>query len=335
MVAHPTGTLPLRAVQAGIETTRGVLEAATLVLPVISANLDPRYAKSRRPEQRGSFIKHYRPPIVTSHMVSLGIEVVPSFEEAAFWYALALKGGITVATSASTVKTRTYTPTATSDDLKTATFEVVSDTQNYTIPFCVVNRLSFGWEKGSPATMQIDLMGQRLTSASKTSALSALTSEEMNPAAATAFIDSSTIGSTADLSVQAFNFTIDNGWVPLPAPDGNNYPVNFYRGAQRSMSASMLANFTATTEFAAFQANTARKIRTKIAGSTIAGSTGSVPRSHTVDWYGHWDEAPFSVGDGITQLRFTGESTFDSSATYDWSVAIACAMAAVSAWGES
>lgn len=335
MVAAPTGILPLRALQLGIEGTRGVSTAATLVLPALGVDLNPQYPTSRRPEQRGTFVKLYRPPIVTQHMVSIGVELVPTFEEAGLIYAMALKGGITVATSAATVKTRTYTPTASTDDLKTATIEVVTDTQNYTIPFCVVQRVAFGWELGSPATMQVDFIGQRLTSASKTAALSAISSEEMNPASALAWIDTTTIGTTAALNVQSFQWTVDNGQVPLLAPDGNNYPANFYRGEQRSMTASMVANFDSTTEFAAFQATTARKIRTQIVGSVISGSTGSVTKKHTTDWYGYWDEAPFNVGDGITQCRFSGESVYDTGVSYDWSVSTATGLAAQAGWGES
>jgi len=329
MAAAITGTVPLRALQIGIEGTRGVLTAATIVLPVLSVDLDPRYPKSQRVEQRASFIKFYRPPIVTQHMVSLGIEVIPTFEEFNYWAALALKGGVASSTSNTTVKTMLYTPTAASDDLKTATIEVVTDTQNYTIPHCVATRMSFGWELGGPATMQIDLLGQRLTSATKTAALTTIASEEMNPATATAFIDSSTIGSTAALNVQAYNWTIDNGFVPLLAPDGNNYPANFYRGEPRSITTTMTADFTSTTEFATFQANTARKIRTILTGSNIAGSSAATNRTLTTDWYGYHAEAPFSTADGKTQVRFSSESTFDSTATWDWSIASASLLAAL------
>ena len=335
MVAALTGTVPLRSLQLGIEATRGVAGAAQVILPVLSVDANPQYPVSKRVEQRGSLIKFYRAPIVTGHMVSLGIEVIPTFEESAYWFAMALQGGITVATSAVTVKTRTYIPVATVDNLKTATIEIVTDTQTYEVPFCVVNRLSFGWELGGPATMQIDLLGQKWDAVSATGALSTLTSEEINPATATAFIDTTTIGSTAALNVQSFNWTIDNGFVPLRAPNGNNYPVNFYRGEARSMSTSMVCDFDSTTEFAAHAAHTARKIRTKITGSTIAGSTGSVPRSITTDWYGYHDEGPFSTADGKTQVRFSSESVYDSTATYDWSVAVATAAAAIAAVGES
>jgi hypothetical protein len=335
VVAAPTGTLPLRSLQLGIEGTRGVGEAAQVILPALSVELNPQYPKSRREEQRGSFIKHYRNPIVTGHMVSLGIEVIPTFEETAYWFALALRGGITVATSASTVKTRTYTPVATSDNLKTASIEVVTDTQNYTIPFCVVNRLSFGWEKGGPATMQIDLLGQQLTAASKTAALATIASEEINPSTALAYIDASTIGSTAVTNVRSFNWTVENGFAPLPASNGNNYPVNFYRAAPRSMTTQMTVDFVDTTEFGSLVFNTARKIRTKITGSTIASSTGNVARSITTDWYGFHDEGPFAISDGMTQVRFSSESVYDSTATHDWSVAVATVMAAISAAGES
>lgn len=334
MVAALTGTVPLRALQLGIESTRGVAGAATVVLPVLSVDANPQYPVSKRVEQRSSFVKIYRAPIVTGHMVSLGIEVIPTYEETLYWFAMALKGGITVATSDTTCKTRTYTPTAGSDDLKTATIEIITDTQTYEVPFSVVNRLSFGWELGGPATMQIDLLGQKWDAVSKTGSLTTITSEEMNPATATAFIDTTTIGTTAALNVQSFNWTIENGFVPLRSANGNNYPSNFYRGEPRSMSASMVCDFDSTTEFAAFAAHTARKIRTKLTGTALAGSASSF-RTMTTDWYGYHDEGPFSTSDGKTQVRFSSESVYDTGVSYDWSVATQSLVAAVAAAGES
>ena len=323
MVATLTGTVPLRSLQIGYETTRGVGNAATAVMPALSVDLNPRYEQSKREEQRGSFIKLYRAPIITKHHVEVGIELTPTFEEFCWWAGLALKGLTSPSsTEYTSVKRWIYSPTAASDDLKTASIEVVTDTQNYTIPFCVVNRLQFGWEAGGPATMQVDLLGQRLTSASKTAALTAITSEEINPANTLAYIDASTIGSTAVTNVVAYSFTVDNGFMPLFSANGTNYPSNFYRGERRSMRTEMTVDFTATTEQAALTAGTIRKIRTKISGTEIAASSPSTNRSLTVDWYGYHEEAPFSTSDGKTQQRFTSESFYDATATYDWSVTV-------------
>ena len=323
MVATLTGTVPLRSLQIGYEATRGVGGAATVIIPALSVDLNPRYEQSKREEQRGSFIKLYRAPIITKHHVEIGIELTPTFEEFCWWAGLALKG-LTAPTSTvnSSVKRWVYTPTADSDDLKTASIEVVTDTQNLTIPFCVVNRLQFGWESGGPATMQVDLLGQRLTTASKTAALSAITSEEINPANTLAYIDASTIGTTAVTNVSAYSFTIDNGFMPLFTTNGNNYPTNFYRGERRAMRTEMTVDFDAMTEQTALAAGTQRKIRTKISGTEIAASSPSTNRSLTVDWYGYHEEAPFSTSDGKTQQRFTSESFYDATATYDWAVTV-------------
>lgn len=321
-----TGTVPLSRFQAAWELpTRGTQHSATTALPIISGDLNHHRETSRRIEQRNNFIRNWRAPIVTKEFAEVsGMEVIPTFEEAGWYLGCALKKVQTGTTSASTVKTYTYSTTQASDDLQTATLEVGDDTSAFFVPFAVINRLVMGWEEGGPLTMTMDWLGQRAAIASTfSSGLTLATSEEINPAEAFAYIDATTLGTTAAAHVQAMQFTIDNHFVQHWAPDGLYYPNDVYRSEPRSMEVEGTFDFPNTTEYIAFASTTERKIRVKINGSTITSSSPATPKSLQFDAYVYWDEAPFQKGDGRTQLRFRGETTYDATATNDWQVVLA------------
>ena len=316
-----TGTVPLSKFQAAWELpTRGTQHSATTALPIIGGDLNHHRETSRRIEQRNSLLRHYRAPIVTKEFAEVsGMEVVPTFEEIGWYLGAALKKVQSGTLSATAVYTYLYTTTTGSDDLQTATLEVGDDTSAFFVPFAVINRLTMGWEEGGPFTMTMDWLGQRAAIASTfSSGLTMATSEEINPAEAFAYIDATTIGTTAAAHVQALQFSIDNHFVQHWAPDGLFYPNDVYRSEPRSMEVEGTLDFPNTTEYIAFASTTERKIRIKINGSTITSSSPATPKSLQIDAYVYWDEAPFSKGDVRTQLRFRGETVYDATATFDW-----------------
>jgi hypothetical protein len=324
------GTVPLYRFQVGWELpTRGVSHAATQKLPIIGGELQDHHELSKREEQRTSYVRFYRAPIETKVWAEIsGLEVVPTFEEITNYFGIALKKVQLPTTSASTVKSYVYTTTEASDDLATATVECGDDATTFFMPFGVINRLQFGWELGGPATMQVDWLGQRLAVASTaTTGLSALASEEINPAEAKAYIDGTTIGTTLVTALQSFQMTVENHYVQHWATDGFHYPNDVYRSEPRSMQIEGTMDFTDTTQYLAYASTQQRKIRIYMPGSAIAASSPATPKSMTVDAYCYFDDSPWQTTDGRRQIRFTGDTVYDTTATHDWKVTVANAIA--------
>ena len=240
------------------------------------------------------------------------------------WYlGCAVKGGtVPGGTVDVSSYTWTYLPTATSDNTYTASFEIGSDTASgsYKLNFGVLNRFEFGWDNNGPVTQSMDWLFSTKAQGSITGALTAATSEEIAAVNALAYIDTSTIGTTAVVEPQSFKFSIDNKFMQLWAPNGNAYPVDVYRSEPRSMSCEMTAVFTSATEYAAYLAGTYRKIRLLINGTTIGATTAK--KQLIIDWYGYWDTAPQTSTDGLVQARFNGDSVYDTTAGGDFSITV-------------
>lgn len=319
------GTVPLYRFQMGWELPgRGVSHAATKMLPILGGELQDHHELSQREEQRTSYIRYHRAPIQTKVWAEIsGLEVVPTFEELPGYFGAALKKIQLPTTVLSTGKRWVYTTTAATDDLVTATLEVGDDATTFYMPFAVCNRIQFGWELGGPATMTMDWLGQRLAVASTaTSGLTAATSEEINPAEAKVYIDSTTIGSTIVTDLQSFQFTVDNHFVQHWAADGYYWPNDVYRSEPRSMTIEGTMDFNSTTQYLAYASTVERKIRVYMPGSTLTGSSPATPRSLTIDAYVYFADSPWQTTDGRRQIRFTGETVYNTTATHDWQVTL-------------
>lgn len=324
------GTVPLYVYQIGWELpTRGASHAATNKIPIIGGELQDHHELSKREEQRTSYIRYHRAPIETKVWAEVsGMEVVPTFEELPNHFGIALKKIQVPATVYSTGKQWVYTTTAASDDLATATLEVGDDATTFTMPFSVINRLQFGWELGGPATMQMDWLGQQLAVASTaTTGLTAVASEEINPAEAIVYIDDTTIGSTQVTDLQSFQMTVENHYVQHYAADGNHYPNDVYRSEPRSMMIEGTMDFNDSTQYLAYASTKERKIRVYMPGSEIPSSSPATPKSLTIDAYVYFDDSPWQTTDGRRQIRFTGESVYNTTATHDWKITVNNALA--------
>lgn len=319
------GLVALSKFQAGLESVRGTAVAATRIQP-ITGYLIENVKRDIIHEQRNSFIDNYR-NFQTKRFVELrGLTTSPTFEDLPWVCQSFLKGSVAGVLSATTVYTYTFTPTANADDLKTVTWEVGDDTQAFQIPFGIGDLLSLEFIADGPAKMTADYLGQKAVKQAFTGALSDRVTEDINGALMSVQIDTTTIGSTSVTNVLAAKFTLANNWVQLWRLDGGIVPGDAYRKV-RSAQLELTVQFNNTTEYDAFVTTPVeRKVRLKVLGSVIAGSAGSVAKSLTIDWYGLWDTAPLADTNGIHTVKLIGTSMFDTTATTDFSVAIANAL---------
>jgi hypothetical protein len=250
-----------------------------------------------------------------------------TYEDLPWWLQIFAKGGVTGVLSATTVYTYTFTPTATSDDLKTVTLEVGNDTQAYQIPYGLGEKLELSWQGGQPVKMSVDLLGQQLTAQSFTGALSDRTGRGPRRHDGQGLHRQRRRHDRHDAgaNVLAGKITLSNRWQQITHLRGNLYPDDAQRDS-RWIDFEFDIHFNNTTEFAQLLTGGERMIRVLFTGTTIAGSAGSIARTTTINLYGYHVSAPFATSNAIRTVKIVGNTQYDTTATTDWSIAVANAL---------
>lgn len=329
-----SGEMALESLQVGLESTPGTAVAATRVEPILAGTVREVIGREFPNETRGSFIPVYR-DFPTNRFVEIsGVQVAPTFEGIAWWMNLFLKGGVTTGSTVHTSgKSYTFSPTAASDDLKTATFEAVCAAQNYQIPYVLGQRMELAWVADGPMTLTMDFLGQRMTAQAKTAALSAVDYEDIIGSKFVTYIDASTIGSTAVTNVFGGRFSVTNNWVQEFVGDGNLYPRGAHRNKpEYSFQLDMYLDSAGVTEYGVWRnegPGTQRKIRTKVEGTAIASSSPATNRTFQLDHYGPWDTAELGDRDGKRTVQLTSRTKYDSSAGFPWQLYLESALASL------
>lgn len=323
-----TGSMPLAKVQVGREVVPGTAVAATRKHPIMSGNLNEHGEINFPQEQRESFVANYR-GFATKQFVEIsGMEVAPTFEDIGWYLNYSISCNMDGTPHAVTAQRYDFVPKVAVNDLGTATLEVGDDTDEFDVNFCVQTRLELTIAKNAPSTLSIDWLGQKATSSSFTSNLSDRVTEDINGALALAYIDTTTIGSTAVTNVIDAKVTLETMQTQFWALDGNLYPVDVYRNAPRKAMVEMTVAFTDTVEYDLWQSGlsangvTQRKIRLYVSGSDIDGTSPTTPKSLTIDLYTVWEEAPFGEDEGLRTVQFKGQTVYNTTAGHDfkWSV---------------
>lgn len=329
-----SGEMALESLQVGLESTRGTPVAATRIEPILGGTFAERIPREFPAEARGTFVPVYRDFPTGNHVEVSGVQVAPTFEGLPWWLNLFVKGGVTSGSTVHTSgKSYTFSPTAASDDLKTATFECVYQQQNYTIPFVLGNRLELGWGADQAMSLSMDFLGQKMTAQAKTAALSAVDYEDIIGSKFSTYVDGTTIGTTAVYGVYEGRLTINNNWVQEFVGDGNLHPRDAHRNRpEYSLQLSMYADAAGIAEYGVWKAGTSgqstmRKIRVNVSGTDIAGSSPTTPRTLRLDWYGGWDTAEPIDKDGKRAFQFTSRGRFDTGASLPFQIYLESALA--------
>jgi hypothetical protein len=323
-----TGQMALAKLQVGREVVPGTAVAATRKQPIMSGNLTESVEFNFPQEQRESFHANYRGFATKRSVEVSGMEIAPTYEDLPWFLNFAISSNMDGAPTAISAQQYAFTPNATVNDLGTATLEVGDDTQAYQVDFAVISRLELNIAKNAPSTLSVDWLGKSATAASFTSNLSDRVTEDINGALALAYIDASSIGSTAVTNVIDARITIESMQTQFWALDGSLTPTDVYRNAARAAAVEMNVAFTDTTEYAAWQSNisgtgsTQRLIRLVVNGSSIAGTTPATTKSLTVDLYTVWEEAPFGEDDGLRTVGFSGQTVYNTGAGTDFAMTV-------------
>lgn len=317
----PDGLVALTGLQAGIESVRGTSVAATRIQPCTATmkSIVERYAPQ---EDRNSFEDFFRSAQTKERVEITGAKAWATFEDLPWFLQLFAKGGVTGVLSNVAAYTYTFLPTASVDDLSTATFEVFNDTQSFMVNWVVGKKLELNYQRGQPVEMTMDFFGQHATKQAKTGSLTQRTTEDITDGLTAAYIDTTTIGTTLVADVLSAKWTLDNMWEPIYTLNGTRYPNKFIR-ARRHVEAEAILQFDATVEYDAFMTGTNRKLRLKSTGSVIPTSSPSTNKSVSADFYtAGWDTADFGRQGGIWTASLKGRSTYDSTATASWQISV-------------
>jgi len=321
-----TGAIAAERLQAGLEAVRGTPVPATRRVygERGSAFFDPTVTKEFLGESMSSYIKNYR-HVVTGVAANLTIPGYVTASDLAWWGQSFWKGGVTGVLSAVTVYTYSFSPTVATDDLKTPTFEVQTDTQGWQLPFCLGEKFEISWQAGQAVRFAADLTAQQAIPQAVTAAIGDRTG--LNALAGTTaqvFIDTGggTMGTTPAVNVLSGKLTWTNNWMPVTHNKGNLYYDDAVREV-RSLAIELDLHYNSQTELATVTSDAERLIRVQFTGPTIAGSTGSVPESVKADFYGFHLDGAFQANKAIRAVKLVGESQYDTTAGFDWAVACA------------
>ena len=331
-----TNEVILLRAQAALESTRGTDLAATRK---VYAQITPSYSRALLDFQDTSGTFHARRRVgYGREKAGLTALDIATFEDLPWWLQMLVKGGVTGSGDAGTPIAYTYTfnPTITSDDLKSATFEIGDTGNPYELHQCMANSGTLRMDADNdsePAWMlDVELMARDMVSGTFTNSLADRSTEVINARGTKLFIDDAggTMGATQKTgSLISASITINNNiHFKSFAEDVTYVAANKVgRGAQ-TIDAQFTFEFDSDTEFAKYRASAGaqRMIRLEIEGSQIHGST-VVNKRLRIDLYGYWNSWSRGDREGNLTATFGFAGFYDVTASKTFQIEVVNALA--------
>lgn len=230
-----------------------------------------------------------------------------TYEDLPWWALLGLKGGVAGVVSAVTAITRTFNPSETVDDIKTATFYQNDETQGWRMPFGMVEEIELSGAVGQPWQMRCALIGATLDPVATPADPGARVGREtirmgntkLYVGAAGADPAAQVLGTFID-----FRLLIKNNIVRKFFGDGTDQMGSVGR-EHRVVECDFTFEETAAalTERTNWGTNVPRVVAIEAQGSPIAGSTGPVNRKARLIIPGMWDG--WTLGNRVSNRIFT------------------------------
>lgn len=307
--------------QVGIEATRGTLVAATRIL-----DMDPggavlkRSATVIRVRNAGSLATSHR-SYPGRDIISIEVAGTWTYNWAPWWFNHFL-GPLAAGTGATADKLWAFTSTEisdTADNLKSSSWEVSGkDTRpgEYKVAGVMGQKLSLSIKQDQPWTYKATLIGQVVTIAAKTGALSAAaTITDVLGTLTKVYIDTSSAFGTTQRAgaVVSADIDITVGTNPRYTLDGQRNPFRMAVTGNRQISAKLVVEYDAQTEYTAAHAGTAKRVRIKATGPTLGASTYICQ----LDLPGTWDSHEFGDDDGVVTEQMTLTGQYDTTPASD------------------
>lgn len=284
-----TNVLVLDRIEAKIEGTRGTAESTMtryITFPVGKASWTYEADEAITPETLRSY--HATDADNTTVGVSisrLNIEFIASYEEIIWWWNLALKGSnLTGTTTGSTPAgyTHTFTPTAATDNLATATFKCGDGAVAYLFDRGAVNTMTMRWNPaaGGDAYWMCSVeIFCRFKGTTSFTGPSSLTRHKIAAKGTKVYVDATggTIGTTQVTgAIRSGSITINNNIEEKIYSEDTDYAsADFGRGEQ-IITFDIVREYLADTEIAFLRAGTVRMIRILKEGDSIGATPTTV-----------------------------------------------------------
>ncbi len=250
---------------------------------------------------------------------SLSIEGPALYDELAFWLSLAVKGGLS-GTGAGADKTWAFTPSNATDDLKSATLQwgVPGSATLWKLNYLMASGLTLTFRKSAAIEYAIDLVTPKapVEIGAFTGSLTDLAHVAALGTTTAVYIDSTTIGSTADPNVVDVEWKLDNSLVVTNALNATGTGIEVARPNPVKWELSLTRLFQTNAERTAYYAKTERKIRIVATGPALGGSNYKLQ----LDTWGVIDNVEEADVDGVGAEKITLIPLEDTAKDYEISL---------------
>jgi hypothetical protein len=307
--------------RAALEGTRGTAITPTRIIYAEEFTLEHTVETIRPEEQRASYEGwNSAQPGPERSMVTMKGRA--SYEDLT-WHCNHFYKALAAASSGSPPSAVwTFTPTNTSDDVKTHCLQLgdsaaIGTSPGISLAYGMGMTLNLHYEKNADGALTFEakyLYAKALTQITAfTGALSDRVTTPISCNNTVVKVDTTTIGTTTDSAVIALDFTIDLQPVPLYTLDGTLAANSVQRPHHRGWVLEVTRQYNAATEFTAYQAKTVRKIR-----ALTTNSTNILQQ----DFYGVWTDRKYADVGGIVTEVLTLEPVFDTGTSTSQSISL-------------
>ena len=308
-----------------LESTAGSAVSATRVLYINEATPSQEVTSIATTTLRGDFFETYEiNPGVERNGLNVSGPVF--YSQIPFWLEGSVKGGVTPSGTVAPY-TWTYSPNSgTANAPKTFTTEWAwqdggTVVPTYKLAGCATDELSISYVKDEAVTFSATTIAAGTVALGTAFSASPGDTTQVSVLGvdAAVYIDATTIGSTADTSVQEATFTLTRGLVRREVLD-TVAPV------ARQARLEIVRYFTNRNELDKFLLKSERKIRILSTGPTL----GAGNYEFQLDFYGVADTHEIAEADGVIVANITYRGIVDSSATTDFSIVVKNNLATIS-----
>jgi len=324
-----------KSARAGLDAARGDDTAATKALEFDSAFHQQEVATIRPLTLRGSYFG-YLSAAAGTETNTLEMSGALSYDMAIWLANTHIKAVASGVKGVGVDYLWTFLPTAASDDIKSATVQIgYSDGIGAGQPavklkYCLGDELSIKWDKSGDgmvtysSKMVAPVAAVQLSAfTGSAAAIGATYVASANTTAIT--VDTTTIGSTADLQWQDLTWTLSNGFTNLYTLNNLTSATGTYRPGARTWKLEGSRYYQAKAEWDAYIAKTPRKIRIRSVGPVVGSSTYWV----SLDLYGVYTSMTWDEKDDLGFQKFTLEPIYDTGATSDFVFTVTSAITTI------
>jgi len=322
-----------QSARAALESTRGTGLTPTRLIYAEEMAFEQDVATIKPDEHRASYNPNYSASAgPEKNAITMSGRI--SYDDLIWWANLFVKA-VASGTGAGADKTWTFLPTATSDDVKTATIQLGYTDTIGTAPgieqqFCMGETLTLHFEKNDDGAVTFDarlLGGEALTQITAfTGALSDRVVTLASCNGTVLFADqASAIGSTQDTTFVSLDWRLNLGPVQFYTLNGTTGPTAVYRPDYRRWEATLVRQFTSDLYWDDYGDKTVQKVRCRTTGPVLGSSNYKID----LDLYGVVTNRRETDIDGVITEELTLGQIYDTTATADHQLVIVNATAAI------